>query len=186
MKTTLRLFSSLISAVLWTFASGCSKQQDSGPAGRTTAPPQSSVSEATTATLKDAEAKARSAAEQAAAAQRETEARARAEAERLQAAAKEQAEAARKAAADAQAQVAATAAKVASLIDTAKKLTSENKWAEALKILNDLAAAKLTPQQQAVVDSLKEQANKELKAAAAKKATDEAAKAVGGLLKPKN
>jgi hypothetical protein len=80
----------------------------------------------------------------------------------------------------------ATAAKAQGLIDTAKRLTGENKWSEALKILNDLASYKLTPEQQTLVDNLKAEAQKQLEALAAKKAADEAGKAVGGLLKPKN
>ena len=77
-------------------------------------------------------------------------------------------------------------AKAQGLIDTAKRLTTENKWSEALKTLNELANVKLTPEQQKLVDSLKAQAQKQIEAMATKKATDEAGKAVGGLLKPKN
>ena len=87
---------------------------------------------------------------------------------------------------DATATAGDSTAKAQGLIDTAKRLTSENKWSEALKTLNELANVKLTPEQQKLVESLKAQAQKQIEAMATKKATDEAGKAVGGLLKPKN
>jgi dsDNA-specific endonuclease/ATPase MutS2 len=65
------------------------------------------------------------------------------------------------------------------VIEAAKKLTGENKYDEALKMLGTLASSKLTPDQQKMVDSLKEQIQK----AMAVKATDSATKAVGDLLK---
>ena len=90
-----------------------------------------------------------------------------------------------KVAADAQSQLAGATSKVQSLIDTARKLSGENKWTEALNILNQLASQRLTPEQQAVVDGIKQQAQKQAEEAVAKKAAAEAAKAVGGLLNPK-
>ena len=89
--------------------------------------------------------------------------------------------------ADAQklAQQAAEETKVQTLIDTAKGLSGQNKWAEALKILTDLAGQKLTPTQQGVVDGLKAEAQKQAAAALTQKATQEGANAVGGLLNPK-
>jgi hypothetical protein len=65
------------------------------------------------------------------------------------------------------------------VIEAAKKLTDENKYDEALKMLGTLTSNKLTPDQQKMVDSLKEQIQK----AMAAKATDSATKAVGDLLK---
>ncbi len=64
------------------------------------------------------------------------------------------------------------------VIDAAKKLTGENKYDEALKMLGTLASGKLTPDQQKMVDSLKDQIQK----AMAAKATDSATKALGGVL----
>ena len=92
---------------------------------------------------------------------------------------------AQKAAGSLKDQATAATAKAQEMIDTAKKLTSENKWDEALKVVNDLANYKLTPEQQTLVDNLKAEVQKQLQALATKKATDEAGKAVGGLLKPK-
>jgi hypothetical protein len=92
------------------------------------------------------------------------------------------------AAADLQAKVDAAAAKandgngkVQNLIEQAKKLVGENKWTEALAILNTLASQQAAGQslsagQQKVVDGLKEQIQKAL---AAKTAND----AAGNLLK---
>ncbi len=65
------------------------------------------------------------------------------------------------------------------VMDAAKKLTGDNKYDEALKMLGTLTYNKLTPDQQKMVDSLKEQIQK----AMAAKATDSATKAVGDLFK---
>jgi hypothetical protein len=67
----------------------------------------------------------------------------------------------------------------AKIIEAARKLTGENKYDEALKMLGTLANSKLTPDQQKMVDSLKEQIQK----AMAAKATESATKAVGDLFK---
>ncbi len=69
--------------------------------------------------------------------------------------------------------------KVQGLIDSAKTLVAANKFEEALKIVTDLSATKLTDAQQKLVDALKEQINK----AIASKGVDEAKKALGGLVK---
>lgn len=171
------------------FVNGCSKEEAPAPVAAQPIKPAAD-------NQKDAADKAAVAAKQAAdqAAQAQAEADKAAQAAKMQAekdaqALKDQAEAtkqaAAKAAADKQAQLITTVSKVQGLIETAKKLSGENKWAEALKIVNDLAAQKLTPEQQTIVDSLKQQAQKQAEAAVAKKATDEAEKAIGGLLKPK-
>ena len=85
----------------------------------------------------------------------------------------------------AQAQADAASAKVQGLIDQARKYAAESKWSEALSILNQLSGQKLSTEQQSLVQSLKDQAQKAVEAATKAKATDEATKAVGGLLPPK-
>jgi hypothetical protein len=74
-------------------------------------------------------------------------------------------------------------AKASAIIESAKKLTGENKWAEALKALEQLANYKLTPEQQTLVDGLKKQINAALQQAATQKAAGEAGKALNNLLK---
>lgn len=73
---------------------------------------------------------------------------------------------------------AATVQKSQGLIETAQKLVGENKYTEALQVINDLASLRLTPAQQKLVDNLKEQ----IKKAMAAKAGSEATKAIGDLL----
>jgi hypothetical protein len=86
-------------------------------------------------------------------------------------------DAAAKAAADEAAKTAAQAnEKVTGIIDTVKKLVSENKYQEALQALSGLAQLNLTAEQQKLVDGLKDQITK----AMAQKAAGDA---VGGLLK---
>jgi hypothetical protein len=82
-----------------------------------------------------------------------------------------------------QAQASAVTAQAQGMIDQAKALMGENKWSEALAMLNKLSGQSLSADQQSLVQSLQNQAQKGLEAAAAKKATDAAANAVGGLLK---
>lgn len=65
------------------------------------------------------------------------------------------------------------------VIEAAKKLAGENKYDEALRTLGTLTYNKLAPDQQKLVETLKEQIQK----AMAAKATDSAAKAVGDLFK---
>jgi hypothetical protein len=87
-------------------------------------------------------------------------------------------EAAQKAAGDA---AAAAQAKAQSIIDQAKGLVSQSKYQDALNLLQqNLGALKLTPEQQKLVESLKEQIQKALAASAVKDAT----KAVGDLKNP--
>jgi len=81
-------------------------------------------------------------------------------------------------AADKQAQLTAGASKVQALIESAKTLSGQSKWADVLKVLAQLAGEKLSPAQQTAVDSLQTQA----KAAVAQKATADAGSALGGLL----
>lgn len=87
---------------------------------------------------------------------------------------------------DAKAQGDAAAAKTQSLIDQARQHLRQNQWSEALTLLSELSNHTLSSDQQSLVQSLKEQAREASQAAAKAKATDQATKAVGGLLPPKN
>jgi hypothetical protein len=113
----------------------------------------------------------------------------KAEADKATQAIKDQATAdklvAEKAAADKQAQLTTAQATTQGIIDTAKSLAGQSKWAEVLQTLASLAGQNLTPTQQSVVDGLKAEAQKQATAAAVKSATDQGASAVGGLLKTK-
>jgi hypothetical protein len=93
--------------------------------------------------------------------------------------------AAEKAAADKLAQAAAAAqeqSRIQGLIDTAKNLTGQSKYAEALKTLSELASLKLSPEQKALVDTLKTAAEKQAAQAAVDKAAAEATNAVGDVI----
>ena len=74
---------------------------------------------------------------------------------------------------------AAESAKDQGLIDKAKGLVAENKLSEASSLLQQLAGRTLTPEQTKLVDGLKEQIQKALAA----NVTENAAGAVGNLLK---
>lgn len=80
-------------------------------------------------------------------------------------------------------QTAATkvSAEITTAFENAKKLLSEGKWQEAAKALEPLGNLKLTAEQQALLDQLKKQIAQ--LQAGGQKAADEAAKAVGNLLK---
>jgi len=84
----------------------------------------------------------------------------------------------------AQAQADVASAKVQGLIDQARTYLAENKTSEALALLNQLSGQKLSTEQQSLVQTLKDQVQKAIEGAAKAKATDEATKAVGGLLPP--
>jgi hypothetical protein len=173
----------LLVGVLAALNCGCSKTE--------TPPPETSLKPDATATAPAAAAKVERAAQtnedsklaadlaKAAEAQKAIEAKAaadakaKAEAEKaaLDKAAADQAAAAKAAAAEAD-------SKIQALIDAAKKLIAESKYADALKSITDLSQLKLSEAQQKVVDALKDQINKGM----GDKATTEANKALGGLL----
>jgi hypothetical protein len=84
-----------------------------------------------------------------------------------------------------QAQAAGATNRVQGIIEQARKLLAENKPSDALALLNGLTGQQLSPDQQSLVQSLKDQIQKAVEGAAKAKATSEATKAVGGLLQPK-
>ena len=67
---------------------------------------------------------------------------------------------------------------IESLIASAKNLTGQNKYAEALKIVAELAKLKLTPEQQVLVDQVKQLAEQQMAKALAAKATGAATQAL--------
>ncbi len=73
-------------------------------------------------------------------------------------------------------------AQIQSLIDSVKSLTGQNKYAEALKIIAELANLKLTPEQQTMVDGLKKTAEQQAAKAVADKAATGASQALGDVL----
>ncbi len=87
------------------------------------------------------------------------------------------------AAKNAQATTASLNSKTQSIIDQAKQLLADNKPADALKALGNLAGAKLTPAQQSTIDNLKQRAQELLQKMAASDLGQKASDAVGGLLK---
>jgi hypothetical protein len=71
------------------------------------------------------------------------------------------------------------------IMDSAKRLISENNGAEALKMLNGLSRETLTPREQVVLDTLKQQAQRLAHQAASAAANDQASKTLEELLPPK-
>jgi len=143
MKTKLRMILPALAAVA--LASGCSKNEE---------PATSEASKAANSTIADA----------ANAAAKTSEAL-------KQTAEKTQADV-QKAAEQAQAIGTTATEKIQALIDSAKKLMGEDKWTEALNILQQLANSKLTPEQQQLVDDLKKQVQQHLTQGAAEKTLD--------------
>lgn len=178
MKNNITIAALALGGVL-VFCAGCGKNEEVAPPAAKDSPPSAG---ATTAQSQIADTEKTAKAAQAADA-------AKAEALKLQAEAEKQAAtkaAAEKTAAEKLAQTAAAAAqetsRIQSLIASAKNLTGQNKYAEALKILGELANLKLTPEQQALVDGLKQTAEKQAAQAVADKAAAGASKAIGDVL----
>ena len=169
----------LTCAVGLLFAAGCGKTEEVAvPATpsvtATTEPAGTEVKKAVDATA--------AAADTAAA---EAKAQADAAAEKAAADLKAAQNSANEAAAKAQADAATITSKAQSSIDAASKLVADGKWSEALKVLTELASLKLTPEQQATVDKLTQQAQKLAQDAVTSQAADKGAKAVGDLFKKK-
>ncbi len=159
------LLLTLVFAAGLAFTAGCSKQEQPAPAAQTekpvapekTAPASTAVHSAVADMQKTADTAASSVQTQAAAVQATAD----------------------KAVTDAQTNVPALTSQTQSLIEKVKALLAANKPADALPILSQLASAKLTPEQQTMVNDLTQKAQQMLQQGAASKAAD----AVGGLLK---
>jgi hypothetical protein len=89
-------------------------------------------------------------------------------------------------AADLRTQTAATAAqeqaRIQGLINTVTNLTGQGQYADALKVLAELATLRLYPEQQTLVDGLKKTAQQQATQAAADKAAAGASQAIGDAL----
>ena len=72
--------------------------------------------------------------------------------------------------------------RIQTLLDTAKNLTGQNKYAEALKVIGELSKLNLSPDQQTLVDGLKKTAEQQAAKAVAGKAATDASKTVGDAL----
>jgi hypothetical protein len=181
------------------FSAGCGKNEGAAPPAakdtQTPADAAAAQSQKAAEAQRKADAERAAQAAQAAEAQKQMEAAKAADAAKVAEAAKAEATkqpaeaeklAAEKTAADKLAQTAAAAAqekgRIQSLIDTAKNLTGQNKYAEALKLLGELANLKLTPEQQALVDGLKQTAQRQAAQGATDKAAAGASKAIGDAL----
>lgn len=170
---SLSLIIGLSGAALLTLGIACSKQEPAAPAAANE--PQKALESAATEAKKAADALQSGAASVQEAAKQTVAA--------AQTQAKEATSAVAKAAEEAQAQAAAVTSKTQATFDAVKKLLAEKKPAEALKMLSDLATAKLTPEQQSALEALKKQAEALLQNATTSQATEKAAEAAGGLLK---
>ena len=180
------------------FSAGCGKNEGAAPPAakdtQTPADAAAAQSQKAAEAQRKADAERAAQAAQAAAAQQQMEAAkaaelAATEALKQQAAAEKLAAekaAAEKTAADKLAQTAATApqekSQIQSLIDTAKNLTGQNKYAEALKVIAELTNLKLSPEQQTLVDGLKKTAEQQAAQAVSDKAAAGASKAIGDAL----
>jgi len=144
-------------------AAGCSKQEP--PAGETAKPAEAPKPAAEAASA--AAAVSQAAASVVTQAQ-QTAANVAAEAQQAVSAATNQAAAA----------VADSTSQVQTLIEKAKGLVTDEKYKDALTVVQQLASAKLTPEQRTLVDGLKAQ----IQTALAKSTTSDAASALGNAL----
>jgi len=168
MKTKITMILLAMGALL-AFSAGCGKSENTAPPAVQDTQPATDA--ATAADAVEAEAQ-----EQQAAADKV------ATADKLAA----ERAAAENAAAEKLAQAAAMAAqeqgRIQTLIDTAKDLTGQNKYAEAMKVIDELSKLTLSPEQQSLVDSLKQTAEEQAAKAVADKAAAGATKALGDAL----
>jgi hypothetical protein len=152
----------------WLLATGCSKPEQA------TAPPAVEVQKTPPVVAPDMNA----ATQAVATAVAQTAAQVQTQTQAVQ-------NAAQSALTDAQPAAAGITSKTQSTIDDVKKLLAQTNWSGALAMLSNLAATKLTPEQQATVDSLKQQAVKLGQDAAAAKVTDQGNRAINNLLPKK-
>ncbi|MSU63824.1 MAG: hypothetical protein EXS31_15730 [Pedosphaera sp.] len=73
--------------------------------------------------------------------------------------------------------------KAQGMIDTAKKLVADSNWTQSMDTLQQLKNVKLTPEQQAIVDSLLKQVQVHVQKATTDKASGDATKSLNNLLK---
>lgn len=74
--------------------------------------------------------------------------------------------------------------KVQEIIANARALAGQQKWAESIAALEQLASVKLSPEESALVENVRRQAKEQMAKLATEKGAAEAAKAVGNLLNP--
>ena len=171
MKTHTRItysFMGVAAGAALLFVTGCGKPEE--PAGDTTKPMSPAASEAPqpTEAPKPAAAEAQKTVEAAQSATQQVQAAASAAAQQAVSAASNQAATA----------VAASMAQVQSLIDKAKGLVGEEKYKDALGVVQQLSGMRLTPEQRTLVDGLKTQ----VQTALAKSTAPDAASALGNVL----
>lgn len=198
MKTQLKIPLLLACGTL-VLAGGCGKNDDAGYPSSTSGNPPTSATRTNVPSPNTAELQRKADAEKAAQVARaaetrkQAEAAAAAEAAKLEASRKQAAadklaadKAAADKAADLRAQTAtATAqeqARIQGLIHTVTNLTGQGQYADALKVLGELATLRLYPEQQTLVDGLRKTAQQQATQAAADKAAAGASQAVGDAL----
>jgi colicin import membrane protein len=188
MKTQKLIIPLIAATVLALGLASCSKNEPVAPAAEDINKAASSAADAANKAAEAAKAQAAKAADAAKAEAAKVAEAAKAEAAKAADAAKAEAaktaeaakvEAAKAEAAKAEAAKAADNAKTQGLIDKAKSLIAEGKFADASSALQQLAGQTLSGEQQTLVDGLKEQIQKALAA----KAAENAAGAAGNLLK---
>lgn len=184
MKT---LASLALTTALLAFASGCGKHDhDQSPAASAPSPSTAASEEvkSTVGALQDQATAAKQAATDAAAGLKDQAAALKDAASKAAADLKDQAAAVKDSAAQEanQSQTVLTS-KAQSMLESARKLIAEKDWTAALKSLGEVSNLQLTPEQQATLTSLKEQAQKLVQDANQSKVAGQAEKAVSDLLK---